>query len=58
MKIYDSLSNKNIEVVEPITIYCCGPTVYNDVHIGNIRPIITFDVLNRFCLFSKKQVKR
>lgn len=57
MKIYDSLSNKNIEVVEPITIYCCGPTVYNDVHIGNIRPIITFDVLNRFCLFSKKQVK-
>ncbi len=47
MKIYDSLSNKNVEVVEPITIYCCGPTVYNDVHIGNIRPIVTFDVLNR-----------
>ena len=57
MKIYDSLSNKNIEVTEPITMYCCGPTVYNDVHVGNIRPIITFDVLNRYFLFFKKQVK-
>lgn len=33
-----------------ITMYLCGPTVYNHVHIGNIRPIITFDVLNRLLL--------
>ena len=28
-------------------IYVCGPTVYSHVHIGNMRPIITFDVYNR-----------
>lgn len=28
-------------------IYVCGPTVWNDVHIGNLRPIMTFDILNR-----------
>lgn len=56
MKLYDSLSNKKIEVVEPITMYCCGPTVYNDVHVGNIRPIITFDVLNRLSSWLKKEV--
>jgi cysteinyl-tRNA synthetase len=51
MKIYDSLTNKNIELVtNKITIYNCGPTVYNDVHIGNIRPVITFDVLHRLLL--------
>lgn len=26
-------------------IYVCGPTVYNDVHIGNMRPILTFDLM-------------
>lgn len=57
MKLYDSLSNKKIDVVEPITMYCCGPTVYNDVHIGNIRPIITFDVLNRLSSLLEKKVK-
>ncbi len=29
------------------TIYLCGPTVYSEVHIGNMRPIITFDIFNR-----------
>lgn len=28
-------------------IYVCGPTVYSDVHIGNMRPIMTFDIYNR-----------
>lgn len=28
-------------------IYVCGPTVYNSVHIGNIRPILTFDIIIR-----------
>mgnify|MGYP006263569505 CR=1 FL=1 len=30
-----------------ITMYVCGPTVYNRVHIGNARPAVTFDVLFR-----------
>lgn len=29
-------------------MYCCGPTVYGDAHVGNIRPVIVFDTLRRF----------
>jgi cysteinyl-tRNA synthetase len=49
MIIYDSLSNKRYELIsKSVSIYNCGPTVYNDIHIGNARPLITFDVLIRF----------
>jgi cysteinyl-tRNA synthetase len=58
MKIYDSLSQKELELNEQnITIYNCGPTVYNDVHIGNIRPLITFDILCRYLRLVDKNVK-
>ena len=30
-----------------VTMYVCGPTVYNYVHIGNARPVVVFDVLFR-----------
>ena len=30
-----------------VTMYVCGPTVYNYVHIGNARPVVVFDVLYR-----------
>lgn len=30
-----------------VTVYVCGPTVYNYVHIGNARPVVVFDVLFR-----------
>ncbi len=51
MKIFNTLTRTKEEFV-PITpgkalIYCCGPTVYNLIHVGNARPIITFDVLRR-----------
>jgi cysteinyl-tRNA synthetase len=32
---------------ERITMYVCGPTVYNRVHIGNARPVVVFDTLFR-----------
>lgn len=52
IKIYNSLSNsielfKSIKENE-ISMYVCGPTVYNDIHIGNGRPVIFFDVVKRF----------
>lgn len=53
MKLYDYISQQNIEVGSEnkiVKIYLCGPTVYNHVHIGNLRPIIIFDVLNRLLL--------
>ena len=30
-----------------VTMYVCGPTVYNLAHIGNARPVVVFDVLYR-----------
>ena len=52
IKIYNSLTNK-IEEFKPLienklSIYVCGPTVYNDIHIGNARPVIFFDTVIRF----------
>ncbi len=51
MKIFNSMHNE-IETIQPlieneISMYVCGPTVYNDPHIGNARPIIVFDTLRR-----------
>lgn len=51
MKIYNSLTNK-IETFVPIkenevSMYVCGPTVYDDPHIGNARPLIVFDMVYR-----------
>lgn len=51
IKIYNSLTNQ-IEDFKPIkegeiSMYVCGPTVYNDAHIGNGRPVIFFDVVKR-----------
>ena len=52
MKIYNSLSNKveDFKSIEEnkLSMYVCGPTVYNDPHIGNARPLIVFDLVNRF----------
>ena len=52
MKLYNTYSNK-IEELKPIkenvvTIYYCGPTVYNYIHIGNARPIVFFDTLKKY----------
>ena len=51
VKLYNSLTNQ-VEVFKPIkenevSCYVCGPTVYNYVHIGNMRPVVTFDILRR-----------
>ena len=51
MRLFNTLTNKK-EEFKPIeegkvSIYICGPTVYNHAHIGNTRPRIVFDVLRR-----------
>lgn len=51
MQLYNSYSQK-IEELKPIeegkvSMYVCGPTVYNYPHIGNVRPIIVFDTLKK-----------
>lgn len=52
LKLYNTLTRKK-EVFEPLNsnfvgLYVCGPTVYNDVHLGNCRTFLTFDVLYRY----------
>ena len=34
-----------------VGIYCCGPTVYNYIHLGNARPLVVFDTIRRFFLW-------
>jgi cysteinyl-tRNA synthetase len=54
MKItfYNSLTNKleEFKTIHPneVSMYVCGPTVYNYPHIGNMRPVVVFDTLRRF----------
>jgi cysteinyl-tRNA synthetase len=40
-----------------ITIYVCGPTVYNFFHIGNARPFVVFDTLRKYLEYSGRRVK-
>lgn len=51
LKIYNTFTARK-EMFEPlvpdtVTMYVCGPTVYNLVHIGNARPVVVFDTLFR-----------
>jgi len=52
MKIYNTLSKKKEEFVPieagKVSMYVCGPTVYNYIHIGNARPMIVFDTFRRY----------
>lgn len=41
---------------ERVTMYVCGPTVYNYAHIGNARPAVVFDVLSRLLRYDYPQV--
>ncbi|MBQ0071116.1 MAG: cysteine--tRNA ligase [Spirochaetales bacterium] len=51
MKLYNTMSRKVEEFVpiqeNKVSMYCCGPTVYNFAHIGNLRTFIFEDVLHR-----------
>ncbi|MBU3822899.1 cysteine--tRNA ligase [Flavobacteriaceae bacterium XHP0103] len=52
LEIYNSLSGKK-EVFKPINdshvgMYVCGPTVYSNVHLGNVRTFMSFDVIFRY----------
>ncbi len=52
MKIYNTLSRQKEEFVPleegKVSMYVCGPTVYNLIHIGNARPMIVFDTARRY----------
>ncbi len=61
LHIYNSLSRKK-EKFEPLHppflgLYVCGPTVYNDVHLGNVRTFTSFDMIYRYLVYCGYQVR-
>ncbi len=61
MKLYNTMTRKVEEFVPikpgQVSMYCCGPTVYNYAHIGNLRTFIFEDVLKRTLLSDGYKVK-
>jgi cysteinyl-tRNA synthetase len=60
LKLYNTLTRK-IEEFNPINngkvgMYCCGPTVYNFQHIGNLRTFFFEDILKRILLYNSYEV--
>ena len=62
MKIYNTLTREIEEFIpnnsDFVTMYTCGPTVYNQAHIGNLRTYIFEDVLERTLNYLGYKVKR
>ena len=61
MKLYNTLTRMKEEfkpIVEgQVSMYNCGPTVYNYIHVGNARPLVIFDTLRRFFIYKGYDVK-
>lgn len=61
LSLYNSLS-KQKEVFKPIVegavgMYVCGPTVYSDVHLGNVRTFVSFDIMFRYLKYLGYKVR-
>ena len=61
LRVFNTLSRKK-EVFEPINkgyvgMYVCGPTVYSDVHLGNVRTFLSFDIVYRYLLHLGYKVR-
>ena len=61
LQLYNTISRKK-EQFEPLNaphvgMYVCGPTVYSDVHLGNCRTFISFDLIFRYLKFSGYRVR-
>ncbi|MDZ4166982.1 MAG: cysteine--tRNA ligase, partial [Coriobacteriia bacterium] len=61
IRVYNTLSRTKEEFIprDPgvVSMYVCGPTVYNHIHIGNARTFLTFDVIRRYLTFSGYDVR-
>ncbi len=52
IRIFDTLSGGKREFTaireNSVSMYCCGPTVYNYIHVGNARPFVFFDIVRKY----------
>lgn len=60
IRIYNTLTAKKQDFVPikggHVSMYVCGPTVYNFIHIGNARPMIVFDTVRRYFTYAGYEV--
>lgn len=61
LQLYNTISRKK-ELFQPLNaphvgMYVCGPTVYSDVHLGNCRTFISFDLIFRYLKYSGYKVR-
>lgn len=61
LNVYNTL-NRQMERFEPLDdpfvgLYVCGPTVYSEVHIGNVRTFVSFDLIYRYLLYLGYKVR-
>jgi cysteinyl-tRNA synthetase len=60
VRIYNTLTNsiEELKTIEEkkLKLYVCGPTVYNYIHIGNVRPLVVFDILARYFEYKDFEV--
>lgn len=59
LRLYNSLTREKedfIPISKPVTVYSCGPTVYNYAHIGNMRTYIFMDLLRRVLMFDGYEI--
>lgn len=56
MQLYNTLSRRKETFVPgtpgQVSIYACGPTTYNYIHLGNARPLVVFDTIRRYFLYK------
>ena len=60
LTIYDTLTREVKEIKQSgsiLTMYCCGPTVYRDAHVGNLRTFLLSDLIHRALLQQGLKVK-
>lgn len=61
LRIYNTLTKSKEEFIpidkNEVKMYVCGPTVYNDIHIGNARSMVAFDTIRRYLEYKGYNVK-
>ena len=61
MRLYNTLTRRKEKFIPiedgKVNMYVCGPTVYDYIHVGNARPLVTFDTLRRYFIYKGYDVK-
>ena len=60
INLYNTMENKKVPFMPreegKVSMYVCGPTTYNFIHLGNARPIVVFDTVRRYFIYKGYQV--